>query len=146
MTNVYELWPFELVHIVAINYVHWMKQLLEANMTRNYGHKIKLYEHWSTLEPGVLPYMHLVYFNISIFCISSNHDFWWPHYIQASCKIVHMTYLCFHFENMSPKENSTTSYTPSEKILYALMDAYSLSQSSHSTVIRWSIERKQLKA
>ena len=34
-----------------------MKPLLEANMTRNYGHKIKLYEHWLDLELGVLPYI-----------------------------------------------------------------------------------------
>ena len=77
--------------------------------------------------------------NISILCISSNHGFWWPHYVQASCQTVHITYLCFHFASMSPKANVTTSSTPFDKILYAFMDAYSLSQSSHSIIMRWSI-------
>ena len=88
---------------------------------------------------GQLQLKNIYSLNISILCISSNHGFWWPHYIQASYQIVHMTYLCFHFASMSPKANATTSSTPSEKIFYALMDAYSLSQSSHSTIMRWSI-------
>ena len=96
--------------------------------------------------PGQLQLKQIYSLNISILCISSNHGFWWPHYIQASCQTIHMTYLCFHFASMSPKANATTSSTPSNKILYALMDAYSLSQSSHSVVMRWSIKRKKLRA
>ena len=96
--------------------------------------------------PGQLQLKKIYSLNISILCISSNHGFWWPHYVQPFYQIVHMTYLCFHFASMSPKENATTSSTPSDKILYAFMDAYSLSQSSHSIVMRWSIKRKQLRA
>ena len=92
--------------------------------------------------PGQLQLKQIYSLNISILCISSNHRFWWPHYVQASCQIVHMNYLCFHFVSMSPKENATTSSTSSEKILYALMDAYILSQSSHLSIMRWSIKRK----
>ena len=95
---------------------------------------------------GKLQLKQLYSLNISILCISNNHGFWWPHYVQASYQTVHMTYLCFHFASMSPKANATTSSTPSKKICYVLMDGYSLSQSSHSAVMRWSIKRKQFRA